>query len=1052
MTQTRPDFTLYALISAYSTRMSKHLSLFIIALLWFAKTQAQEPIALYDNTRIYRQALDLFDHEKYVPAKEKFEQYISLEKNPQHALRINSEYYKGVCALYLFHPDAEFLLEQFVLEHPDSPWKQRAYFELGTFNYQKKTYKKALEWFQFVDESLLTTSEKTEFKYKRGHARFETGDATNARQDFYDAKQDEGEYKSAAIYYYSHIAYEQNDLQTALEGFQILENDAVFKPLMAYYITQIYYKQKRFDDVLNYGPIALEQAQANATKRVPEIAHLIGDSYCVKERFGEAIPFLEQYHNATDRPDLTRDDYYQLGYAYHRTLNYDKATENYSKVYGERDELKQRASYNLGDCYLKLNQKDYARNAFEEAADMNFNKEVQEDAMFNYAKLAFELSYNPFHEAISAFEDYLNKYPNSPRADEAYEFLLNVYMKTRNYERALISLDKIQNKDARVKEAYQVVAYNRGVELFQSHDFVGADKNFDKVATYPVSPTMNADAKFWKAEIRFQRSEWSDAISRYNTFLNEPGAYNSEFYGLAHYGQGYAYFKQANDEDNIQTSRDIYANANTSFRKYVDGGHAKEPSKVNDSYMRIGDCFFVNKNYTQAIAYYDKAADKDDIGRDYAMYQKAMSYGYDEQNDKKTWVLKSLLSERPDSKFEVDAKYELAKTYLSDNRLNDAKTYYNDIITNHNTAQYAKYALKDLCLVYVKEGNEEKVKESYKTLKQKYPNDAVIKDAYAICKSILIDDPEFQNDAITVGGSTKDEVETDVYAKAVDFAQRGDCPNTITKLTAYLQRFQPAYYGTDAHFYLAQCYYESDNVDSALESYNFVINNGTSDYSYMEISLKNAAIITYNKSNYSQAREHYSKLLNAVSKTNQLEAQIGMMRCNYLLNNFNEAKTYADMVLTNASTPLDIRYTAQLWRGRIRMNNSEYDGAITDFKEVIKKGGVEAAEAKYGISKCLFGKTEYKKCETEIFQLIEKYSAFEEWKYRGFLLLVDNYIASKDYFQARATINAISENVTEQWVLDENKKKEDQLNALENPQGGQGTGSDIEIDINPNNN
>jgi TolA-binding protein len=1032
--------------------MFKYNTLLVMALSVMITAHAQEPIALYDNTRLYKEAMDLFDHEKYVAAKEKFEQYIAIEKNTQHALRINSEYYRGICALYLFHPDAEYILEQFVLEHPDSPWKQRAYFELGSFNYQKKTYKKALEWFAYVDEDLLSESERIELKYKRGHSLFETGDRTNARQDFYDVKQAESDYKQAAIYYYSHIAYEQDDLQTALEGFLLLDSDPLFKPLVPYYITQIYYKQKKYDEALVYGPKALEQAQANATKRVSEIARLIGDSYCQKGKYAEAIPYLEQYMNASERPALTREDYYQLGYAYQRTSAYQKAIDNYSKIAGQRDELQQSASYNLGDCYLKLQQKEYARNAFEEAADMDFNKEIQEDAMFNYAKLAFELSYNPFHEAITAFEDYLNKYPNSPRRDEAYEFLLNVYMKTRNYERALASLDKIQNKDARVKEAYQVVAYNRGVELFQSNDFANADKFFDKVSVYPINPTLNADAKFWKAEIKYQRSEFSDAINRYKVFLNEPGAFNSEFYGLAHYGMGYSYFKLANNEDNVQTSRDIYANANTSFRKYVDGGHIKDEGKINDSYMRIGDCFFVNKNYTQAIAYYDKAADKDDVGRDYAMYQKAMSYGYDGQYDKKAWVLKNLLSERPDSKFKVDAKYELAKTYLSENRLADAKTYYTDIINNHSTSQYAKYAYRDLCLVYVKEGNEAKVKETYLTLKQKYPNDAVLKEAYAISKSILIDDPDFQNDAITVGGASKDEVETDVYLKAVEYAQNGDCNTGITKLTAYLQRFQPAYYAADAHFQLAQCYYAADNLDKALESYNFVINNGSSDYSYMEISLKNAAIITYNKGNYTQAREHYSKLLNAVSKTNQLEAQIGMMRCNYLLNNFNEAKTYADMVITNASTPLDIRYTAYLWRGRIRMNNSEYDGAIADFKEVIKKGGVDAAESKYGVAKCLYGKGEYKKSETEIFQLVERYSSFDEWKYKAFLLLIDNYISMKDYFQARATINAIYENVVEQWVIDEAKVKEAQLNQLEGQQNA-GTGNtDLEINLVPDNN
>lgn len=1011
-------------------------------------SEAQAPIALYDKTRVYREALELFDHEKYVPAKEKFEEFIKLEKNPQHALRINSEYYSGICALYLLHKDAEYQLEKFVLEHPDSPWKQRAYFKLATFNYQKRDYTKSLEWFDFVDERELSKTEKIEFRYKRGHARLENGDKTNARLDLFEAKQAESDYKTAATYYYSHIAYEQQDYQTALEGFLFLENDPVFKPLIPYYITQIYYKQKKYDEVLRYGPIALQQAEMNSTKRVPEIARLIGDSYCISEKYAEAIPFLLQYHDATPKSEITREDYYQLGYAYHRTNQWKNAVAAYGNCNDVNDELHQRASYNMGECYLKQDQKEYARNAFEEASKMTFNSDIQEDAMFNYAKLAFELSYNPFHEAISAFEDYLNKYPNSKRRDEAYEFLLNVYMKTRNYEKALTSLDKIQNKDNRVKEAYQVVAYNRGVELFQSEKYADAEKNFDKVFIYPVSPTLNADARFWKAEISYRLQDYPKANQRFNAFLIEPGAYNSEFYGLAHYSQGYSYFKLANGEDNFETAGAWYGNANTSFRKYVDGTASIEPRKVNDAYMRIGDCFFVAKSYAQAIVYYDKAAAGDVAGKEYAMFQKAMSYGYDGQHEKKAWVLKNLLTESPSSKFEVDAKYELAKTYLLDNRLNDAQTYYNDILKNHAASPYAKFSLKDMCLIYVKEGNTAKVKESWVTIKSKYKNDPVVCDAYTICKAVLIEDPEFQNDAVTICGASKNEVEEEVYARAVGYAQDGDCNTAITKLTDYLNRFQPAYYGLDANYYLANCYYDKKNMVKALEHYNYVIDQGSSNY--QEECLVVAATIAYNNKDYSQALGHYRELeLVAVLKNNVLEAQIGLMRCNYFLNNFTDAKMYADRVISNPSTPDEIRNTAYLWRGRISKQNDQYDAAIIDYKEVLKRGGVDAAEAKYGIAFCLYSKGEFKKAETEIFQLIEKYSGFEEWKYRGFLLLADTYIGLKDYFQARATINAILENVTETWVITEANQKKAQLDALEYP-GAAKTNNDIEIDLVPN--
>ena len=235
-----------------------------------------------------------------------------------------------------------------------------------------------------------------------------------------------------------------------------------------------------------------------------------------------------------------------------------------------------------------------------------------------------------------------------------------------------------------------------------------------------------------------------------------------------------------------------------------------------------------------------------------------------------------------------------------------------------------------------------------------------------------------------------------------------------------------------------------------LPSYCYPLHNGKGFSNYQEECLVVAATIAYNNKDYSQALGHYRDLeLVAVLKNNVLEAQIGLLRCNYFLNNFTDAKMYADRVISNPSTPDEIRNTAYLWRGRISKQNGQYDAAITDYKEVLKRGGVAAAEAKYGIAFCLFSKGEFKKAEAEIFQLIEKYSGFEEWKYRGFLLLADSYIGLKDYFQARATINAILDNVTETWVITEANQKKVQLDALENP-GAAKTNNDIEIDLVPN--
>ncbi len=1026
----------------------------LVAMLFcVSEISAQEPIALFDKTAIYNEGVGLFDHEKYVAAKQKFEEYIALEKDPQHALRVNAEYYKGICALYLQHKDAEFLLEQFVRAHPDSPWKQKAYFELASFSYKSKSYKKALEWFEKVDKDQLSNNDKIAFYYRRGHSYFEQQDYKNARQDFAEVKNVESQYKLAATYYYSHIAYEQSDLQTALEGFKSLEKDPNFSPVVPYYITQIYYKQKKYDELLAYAPAVLDSAKNNTTKRVPEIARLIGDAYFIKEKYAEALPYIEQYHEGVSKSEISRQDFYQLGYTYYRTGSYQKAIDAFGNCIGEKDELYQLATYNMADSYLKLGNKEYARNAFAEASAVDFNREIQEDALFNYSKLAFELSYNPFHEAITAFEDYLNKYPNSPRRDEAYEFLLNVYMKTRNYERALASLDKIKNKDVRIKEAYQIVAYNRGVELFQAEDYNRSEEFFDKVNIYPINPLLTSDAKFWKAEISYRAKEFGEAIKRYNSFLTDQGAINSEYYGLANYGLGYSYFKLANQENNLETMRGLYSQANVGFRKYADGTGKKEQRKLFDAYLRVGDCFYVIKSYDQAIQYYDKVADNSQGNKDYAMFQKAMCYGYNGQQDKMAWVMKSLLTEIPDSKFKVDAKYELAKSYLLQNRLQEAINYYQDIISNHSTTPYFKKALADMCVIYVRQENVAQVKATWNKLYSDYPNDPILVDVVTVVRSTLIEDPEFQNQIrnLKIIQIKDEDIESDVFAKASGPAYDGDCNKGIEKLTQYLQQFQPAFYALEANYLLATCYFEKNDFDKALNSYDFIINQPYNDYS--EEALKVAATINFNKKNYQQAMDRYRSLESvALIKLNVLEAQIGLMRCNYFLGNKQEAKSYADKVLTNPSTPDEIRNTAHLWRGRIRMEENDDNGATSDFKEVIKKGGSNAAEAKYHIAFMHYRAGNYAKAETEIGEHIDKYSGFTEWKLKAILLLVDVYIAKKDYFQARALLNGILEQVEEQWALDEANAKLQQLDAIEQEGARSGGSAPVEINLVPNNN
>ncbi len=1008
----------------------------LLLLLVFSSATAQQTASFVTLDRVYREAVDLFEKEKYAAAQQKFEEFIGLKQDPLAERSVNAQYYAGLCAMNLYHKDAEFRLEQFVQQHPASAQSKRAYFELAAHNYKRRNYRKALEWFEKSNPRDLPENERNEYKFKRGHTHFEQQQTAEARVWLSEAKEHEGEFKRPALYYYSHIVYTEGQFETALNGFKELEKDPDFAPLVPYYITQILYKQERYDEMLAYAPKLIDSTGTAPVKRLPEIARLIGDAHYRKSNYEAALPYLLRYHEEVPKKERSREDFFQLGYCFYQTGDFMNALGMFNDASQENDELAQMALYYMGDCYLKLDQKTYARSAFKEASEQDFNRAIKEDALFNYARLAFELSYNPFHEAITAFERYLDQYPESERREEAYEFLLNVYMRTRAYEKAIASLDKIEKKDTRTQEAYQVVSFNRGVELFQQQDYDRAEEFFNKVARYPVNSSFTAEALFWRGELAYRKREFSKAAGLYNAFLKEPGAYLSEFYNEANYGAAYSLF---NDEK--------YISAITAFRKFIDDFKGDDLKKKGDALLRLGDCFYVTKDYPQAITYYEKAIQLGQQMTDYARYQKAMANGLNGNNQAKIEGLTKLIESELGSRYLVDAKYELAKTHLQRDNLTEARRWYEIILREHPNSSFVKFALLDMCLIFVKEGQNNRVVEYWNRIKTEYPNDRVTIDAFNLVESVLLEQGLMDELPANLGLSGSD-IESRVFSAAADFAITDDCDKAIPRLEDYLKKYQPGLYMVQANYYLAGCYFKAGDLDQALKSYNVVIAQPTSDFT--EQSLVAAATINFNRENFEQALGLYIELETiARIDRNLLEAQIGQMRCHYRLGQSQYALEYAERVIANPNTPNDILPVAQLWKGRILQDNGDYDNAYYAFAEVHKRGGVRGAEAKYRMAQIGYAKAAYKNAETEIFQLIESYSSFDEWKFKGFLLLADVYVGLDDFFQARTTLNTILDNVNVDWVIQGARERLDRLQTLEDQRAGNQRSEPIEIDLNP---
>jgi TolA-binding protein len=92
----------------------------------------------------------------------------------------------------------------------------------------------------------------------------------------------------------------------------------------------------------------------------------------------------------------------------------------------------------------------------------------------------------------------------------------------------------------------------------------------------------------------------------------------------------------------------------------------------------------------------------------------------------------------------------------------------------------------------------------------------------------------------------------------------------------------------------------------------------------------------------------------------------------------------------------------------------------------------KAVEAKYMVAKILYEQQNYKNSLDTCFKLKNKYSSYEYWVAKTFVLVADNYYAQGNVFQAKATLESIVENYEgDKALLDEAKTKLEKMKTEE---------------------
>lgn len=976
--------------------------LFITALIlgsaW--QTMAQQT-AIYDLPDAeYRDAQELFSKEKYGAAQQKFLKVIRMNAGRTSELSAQSAYYAAMCALELYHDDAPYRVVNYVRNYPEHTRVYLSWYQLARYHFRFKRYEEALAAFEKVDQYKLSTEEKYEFDFKMGYCYFIKGDLEAAKKAFFALKDTDSKYAAGATYYFAHIAYQEGNYETALKSFRKITADEVYGKFTPYYITQIYYIQGKYDDLLKVAPGLLDSA---STKRAPEIARMIGSSCFKTQRYPDAIIYLHMYIDKSGAV-ITRDDYYELAYCYYKTNDPDNAMNWFAKVNTTADDtISQLTLYQTADCKLQTGDYLSAINYFKMASQLKADPVISENALFTYAKLAYEKGYNPYNEAIRSFQQYIAEYPNSSHLDEAYEYLSDMYLSTHNYKDALASLESIKNRDVKLNKAYQKVCYFRGIEFFNNGSFSEAVDLFKKSRSVAVDPAIAAQSVYWSGEAWYRMEQWDAALEQFQQFQQLPGAFNSAEFNLANYQAGYCWFKKKN-----------YVNALTAFRKFSGAVTKEDPSVVNDGYLRTADCFFMNKDYNAAVEYYDKAIDMKVADNDYALYQKAVAYGPLGKFEAKAATLDDLIAKYPQSSYFDDALFEAGQTWQNLANQQKAIICYDRLITNCPQSTFVSKALLKKGLIYYSMDQDANAMTTLKKVVSDYRGTEESKEALVALKNVYVSMdqvPDFFVYVESLGENLTDDVQDSLTWIAVENKyMNNDCQGAVKGFSDYLTRFPNGQFVMDAYFYRAECQHSAGDKSPALTGYQYIIGKPASKY--LETSLVKASEITFEQKNFNEALAYYKRLEDVAQfKNNILNARVGQMRCQALLMHLEDAITAAQHLLTTEKLPEDLQAEAHMVIGRSALSMDSISTAVAEFSQVSRiSKGEPAAEAKWNLGFIQYKLGNYDESEKIAFDLINQVPSYDYWVAKAFILLADNYVKKGNNRQAKYTLQSIIEN------------------------------------------
>lgn len=975
--------------------MHQRVVVFVACFLGFLLLVPPQSLAQHEqepDAAAFTDALTLYDEGQFEAAIAAFSHYLELDKGER--LRREALYYTALSRAALEPARTELFYDAFVTDYPTSQKAVQLFADLGHRARSAGEPERANHFYERALELPPDAELGPRLRYWNAEVYTKRGMIAEAHENYEALTEDfpDSRFAPKALYSRGRLYLDVQEYDDAALMFEQLQADYRRAPVTGRVGTALgeaYYRQGRYEEAISSLRGALARLDSEQEAKA---ALIMAESYNYLEDLSNATTWYRRYIQLVDGEDerLAR---YGLGWVFHKQGVYHWAADSFGEAVTARDELSEKALY-----YEAINRKlsgryDLALETFERFAEMFDSGEWAEKAYFEWAVILYEIG-----DHVSAIDRLLHVVRNISPLEfpgEVYTLLGEAYFANAEYSRAIAAFEQAEASGRVTPEVQLQAQFQRAWVLFQNRAYDEAQPVFERVYTQGRDTEIGREALFWSAESFFNQREYTAAADRFRRFVNDAQAraIDEQLTAAARYSLGWSYFMMGEFESAIPPLKDFLDN-------FAEPEIAMFPYDV-DAQLRLADAHFALRRYSEAIDFYNTAADFPQSA-DYATYQIASSYYRADQTFRAVRTFRNLVEEFPDSEFGEQSQYSIGYIYLLSENYAQAIEEFETTIQRFPRSRWAARAQFNIGNAHFNAQEYEAAIEAYEKVLENYPRSDLIIEA--------INGIQFSQQAAGMEDTSTQRLEEFLaenpragtadelrFRQAEGLLETGDFERAIEAFEQYIRITNNKRQVAEARLLIARAYRGRGQTEQAVAAYQEVVNRFPEREQATRALLDMGEIYMDNQE-YGEALSAYRQLSERRAGSSiRFTAFMGMSKAALALGRSQEAGQHLDEAAAVAGSSSQNADRLALGRANVSFQQGNYADASDTYRSLADTNtGEVGAEAQFMLGRSLQEQGNPLDALQVFSNMRIFFGAYTEWVAEAMLAAMDSHLTLND--------------------------------------------------------